>query len=231
MSGWGNPWGTSFYWGGAGGLGPAFACDLADDRVLVQMDDTIGNRVFRDLVCVFVEDLGTYLDVLSDVRDAFDLSSAVGAQLDVIGRIVGLPREGYADARYRTLLEIQIELILSVNRDGGNWTGTSENILRICRKFIGTTPGQPVVLQNFPPYDFLLTVPTLAVADIPLLFRFLCRALYAGVLGQLLTPLAPDSLWNSASVAVPGGGIFCSASVAVPGCAIWGTAKTVGTCP
>lgn len=225
MAKWGSPWGAGFPWGGVGG-GAAFLCALANDRILVQMDDTPGNRNFRDLMCALVEGFGDYIDTAEDVAAGFDLTTAIGAQLDVIGRIVGLPREGYGDARYRTLLGIQIELILSSRRGQAEWTGTVENILRICREFVG--PGAPIVYQAAPPYDFVLSVPGLAIADAPLLFRFLRTALYAGVLGQVINVLDPDSLWNSASVAVTGGGIWGSASVAVPGEAIWSTTLPIG---
>jgi len=229
--GLGSTWGLSSLWGAAGGPGPQEFCDLADQRVLVQMDDQPGNRNFRDLVCVLVKPLGTFRDVCVEIIDgAFDLDSTTGAGLDTIGEIVGLAREGEADDRYRTLLRIQIELILSSGREGAEWTGTSENILRICRLFIGDTPGQSVVLINTPPYDFTLGVPTITLANADRLFRFLCKALYAGVLGNVKFALQPNSRWDSVSVPVAQGGVYCSVSVPVPGCAQFGTVRTIGNC-
>jgi len=228
---WGSlSWGTGLPWGLSASPGPAEFCAIADDRVLVQMDDAPGNRDFRELICVLVEDLGLYRDVCRDaILKAFDIDQAAGAQLDAIGSLVGLSREGESDARYRTLLQIQIELILSQQREGARWTGTGENILRICRLFIGpATP--PVVLINTPPYDFTLTVPTITLANAGRLFRFICKALYAGVLGNIKFDLQPNSRWDSVSVAVPQGGIFCSVSVPVPNCAQFGTVRTIGTC-
>lgn len=222
-------WGLNASWGVESGPGEDQFCEIADTRVLVQMDDATSNRKFRDFICDLVGPLGHYADVGEDVSEGFDLDTAIGAQLDKIGEVVGLARQGFADDRYRTLLEIQIDLLLSTQREDGNWTGTGQNIIDIARKFIGTTV-DPVVLQNFPPYDFTLTVPSLTLADAPHLFSFLCKAIYAGVLGQVIFTLASDSLWASTAVVVTGGGIYCSASVAVAGCATWGTVQTIGTC-
>jgi len=229
--GGGSPWGIGSLWGLGTGPGPQEFCDLAQQRVLVQMDDQTGNRDFRDLVCEFVKPLGNYRDVVNQIiADAFNLDTTTGVGLDAIGELVGLPREGEADARYRDLLRIQIELILSQGREGAEWTGTSENIIRICRLFIGETPGQSVVLINTPPYDFSVSVPTLTLATADRLFRFLCKALYAGVLGNVKFDLQPNSRWDSVSVPVAQGGVFCSVSVPVPGCAQFGTVRTIGTC-
>lgn len=229
--GLGSRWGSLSFWGLGSGPGPDEFCDLAQSRVLVQMDDTPGNRNFRDLVCEFSKPLGNFRDVCREIiATAFDLDNTTGVGLDAIGEIVGLPREAEPDARYRELLRIQIELILSQDREGAEWTGTSENIIRICRLFIGPTPGQPVVLINTPPYDFTLTVPTITLANFDRLFRFLCKALFAGVLGNIKFPLAPNSSWASVSVAVPNAGIYCSTSVPIAGCAQYGTVKTIGSC-
>lgn len=229
--GLGSTWGGLSFWGLGTGPGPQEFCDLAQERVLVQMDDSPGNRNFRDLVCEFAKPLGNFRDVCREVIAlAFDLDNTTGVGLDAIGDIVGLPREGEDDDRYRQLLRIQIELILSQAREGAEWTGTSENIIRICRLFIGDTPGQPVVLINTPPYDFTLSVPTINLANADRLFRFICKALFAGVLGNIKFPLDPNSVWDSVSVPIPNAGIYCSVSVNIPNCAKYGTVKTIGSC-
>jgi hypothetical protein len=169
--------------------------------------------------------------VAESVAAAFDVDSAVGEQLDFIGGVVGLPRQGFSDARYRVFLNIQIDLLLSANREGANWTGTGNNILKIVRTFIG--PGvDPIVLTNFPPYSFLLSIPGITLSELEILINFLCVALYAGVLGQTVFVLGPDSLWDSDSVGpIVDGGIWCSASVPVVPCAVWGFTVPIGTQP
>lgn len=231
MSWWGENWGLENFWGIPKTNEDLF-CGLAQERVLAQMDDTPGSRNFRDLMCIFGQEFGLFMDVAVDVMGGFNLDFAIGVQLDVIGALIGLPRQGFTDIRYRTFLKIQADLLLSPFREEANWTGTHNNILTICRTFIGSGVPDPIILTNFPPYNFLLTVPGLVLSELDLLISFICRALYAGVLGQVIIVLADDSLWDSDSVGpIPDGGIWCSDSVAVSPCATWNFTVPIGTQP
>jgi hypothetical protein len=194
------------------------------------MDDAESNRKFRDLICIFVEGLGQYADVAQDVALGFDVETALGQQLDFIGAVVGLPRQGFPDSRYRVFLKIQIDLILTAIREDANWTGTHNNILKICRDFVGGA-APTITLTNLPPYSFALDVPGLVLSELLILVNFICVALYAGVLGQVTFVLAADSLWNSDSVVVPNGGDWCSDSVPVAPCAVWSLTVPIGTQP
>lgn len=192
------------------------------------MDDRPGSRIFRDLMCELAVSFGIFDDVMTDVSEGFDLDSAAGVQLDAVGSVVGLPRNGYGDSDYHRFLDIQVNLLLSAARDDAEWTGTHENILAISRTFIGPAVLDPIVLINLPPQSFLLTVPNITAQDTAVLAAFLTSAVYAEVLGHMLIVLATNSLWDSASVAVPGGGTWGSASVVVASSAVWGTAITIG---
>jgi len=227
---WGELWSLCSLWGLGSGTGPKEFCALADERILIQMDDAESNRKFRDLICIFVEGLGHFADVAQDVSLGFDVTTATGQQLDFIGAVVGLPRQGYPDARYRVFLEIQIDLILSAIREDANWTGTHNNILKIARTFVGPL-APPITLSNLPPYSFSLDVPGLVLSELLILVNFICVALYAGVLGQITFVLAADSLWNSDSVVVPSGGDWCSDSVPVVPCATWSLTIPIGSQP
>lgn len=231
MAKWGSTWGLGFLWGNPEGPGPDKYCDIADGRVLAQMDDTPTTRNFRDLICELVKQMGTFEDVAIDVSEGFDVDVAQGVQLDSIGEVVGLKRQGFGDNDYRRFLNIQIDLLLGGARDESNWTGTHENILSITRTFIGTGVPDPIILINFPPYAFLLTIPNITLAEMDILTTFICKAIYAGVLGQVIVLLASDSLWNSDSVAVTDGGVWGSASVAVVPSATWNLAVTIGDQP
>lgn len=48
--------------------------------------------------------------VLSDLYTQLDLDSAIGEQLDGLGQIIGLPRNGLNDDDYRTALKFKIQL-------------------------------------------------------------------------------------------------------------------------
>jgi hypothetical protein len=193
------------------------------------MDDAPGNRRFRDLVCDIAQGFGVYKDVAADVAAGFDLPAAVGAQLDAIGSVLGLPRAGFGDARYRTFLEIQVDLILSANREGGNWTGTHNNLLKIVRTFIGSTPGQIIHLKTVPPKSYTITIPGIVLTELPTLLHFLALAQYSEVLGQITVLVINGTVWGSSQVAVPDAGVWGSSQVAVPGAPKWSFSLPIGS--
>ena len=176
--------------------------DFVNGRILIQIDDAVTNDNFRTMVCVFAEAFGEYISVTNDVKKAFDLDTAEGDQLDQIGAMIGQPRSGYNDVDYRRNLNIQVSIIKSkLARDPvtgkiGNWNGTVNNILEIIRTFIG--PGGAIVLQNLPPYSFKVTIPiVLTQLDTQILFQFICRAIYAAVLGFTIFVEPGANLWDS----------------------------------
>lgn len=228
MSTWGTAWGLGAPWG-APAPGSAWAVALAEDRVLVQHPDQPGTRRFRDWIGSFASGLGDYLDVCDDVEAGFDLDFAVGAQLDAIGSVVGLPRSGFADLRYRSFLRIQILLLISAADERANWIGTHNNLLSIARQFIGPASGDPIVLYSAAPYSYLLSVPDVdTLLEMRLLARFLSRATWAAVLGQVVWILGPDSRWGSVHGAVAGSGLYGSVHGAVAGSATYGGTVLIG---
>lgn len=77
----------------------------------------------------FVQVLQTLTKQCEDIELAiyeffteFSINTAVGNQLDLIGRIVGLDRDGRDDDSYRTLLKIKIEINFSA--------GTPESLIK-----------------------------------------------------------------------------------------------------
>jgi hypothetical protein len=184
-----------------------------DDRVLVQMDDTEGgektleapgSRNFRCLIFLLAERWLRHIDTVRNLPGAYDVDTSTGAQLDVIGSIVNLPRRGFGDARYRVFLNIQIQLLLSSKTETGNWTGTTQNLVSIVRTFVGGEPGSTLInLHNAPPYAYVLSAEGVPLDEIDLLAYFLCRAAYAGVLGHVLYKLADNSLWDSDHAGAP----------------------------
>lgn len=226
MSSWGFSWGSDSPWGGAD-AGPAEMCELADSRILVQMDDTPGTRNFRDFMCVLVGPFGHALDVLDDIESAFDMDTAVGDQLDKIGAWIDLPRQGFGDDRYRTFLQIQRDLIRGAAVDQVNWTGTHNNTLTMVRTFIGVGVPQPIILTNYAPYTFTISIPGILAEEVPLLTRFICKSLYAGVYG--FVSFASDTkVFGSTHGAVANEGIFGSVHGAVGGAAVFGHVAPVG---
>jgi hypothetical protein len=176
--------------------------------------------------------MGHFNDVARDVRDAFDLSTATGDRLDKIGSVIGLPRQGFNDADYQTLLTLQTDLLRSVERGEANWTGTAESVLSIIRTFIG--PAAPsIVVTNLPPYGFTLSIPTVTQAQLEILVRFICTALYMGVLGWVYFAVSTVSVWDSetAGPAITNSGNWDSetAGPAITTPLVWGFTISIGS--
>lgn len=234
MATWGTTWGLALSWGDPSSV--EAACELAQDRLLAQHPDEIKQvgdgsvmaRPLRDWICKFAEQSGAFRHVLEQVRDGFQIETAIGVQLDAIGSLIGLPRSGFGDVRYRVMLGIQAELLLAHTAEGGNWTGTTNNILTIVRRFIGETPGAPIVLTQTPPYAFTLQIPAVfTVEEFRVLRRFICLALYAGVLGVTTFP-TDDSVYGSEHGAVVDAGIYGSAHGAVAEAALYDHVEAIG---
>lgn len=224
MAFWGEAWGEDFYWG-LSTPGEDWACELAQARLL-HWHPQAGN--LRKWVCAFAEEIGANLDTLLAVLGAFNLEFAIGEQLDAIGSIVGLPRSGAVDSRYRTFIGIQIKLILSARRDGGNWTGTVNNLLAICREFVGPT-ATAITITNLPPKAFVLSIPDITdTMELSVLISFLTKATYAEVLGYVVIALGENAVWSDDDVVVPDGGIWNDDDVGVPGGSVWGYDVTIG---
>lgn len=207
-------WGASAFWGACSlwGLGGCQSgiCAVVETRILSQMDMTVGNRDFREFMCIVAEPFGRFSDVAEDVAGAFDLDSAIGIQLDMIGSVIDLPRSGFTDdVFYRKLLKIQATILQG--QTDGDWTGSVNQILTMVRTFIGAGGG-PIVYTAVPPYAFQLDIPTtLTGPEFSVLFRLICRALYAGVLGFIVIVEPGDNLWDSAHGAVTNSAIWGSA--------------------
>jgi len=229
MSAWGlgSSWGIASTWG-IDSPGSDWAEQLAEDRVLVQHPDQPGQRNFRDWIRSFASGYGDFLDVCDEVETAFDLDTAVGAQLDAIGNVVGLVRSGASDTRYRTFLRIQILLLISAADERGTWIGTHNNLLQICREFVGPS-ANAIVLYSAPPYSYLLSVPDVAsLLEMRILAQFLTRATWAAVLGQVVWILATNSRYASTHGAVSDSGVYGSAHGAVAGSATYGGTILIG---
>jgi len=96
--------------------------------------------------------LASWLTEAQAVEDAFyqllterHVAVASGETLDMLGRIVGQPRDGRDDATYR----IWISARVMVSRS----SGTTEQILAIADKLVG---GGPVVLREYYPGSFIV---------------------------------------------------------------------------
>lgn len=116
------------------------------------------------------------------IREAFDLDTAEGVQLDRIGGIVQLPRFGYSDARYRALLRVQIDILLSS-------TSGAETLLRVFEAITGSPAAE--YLEHYPA-QFMIGG-YVDPADVSTVRDFLRRAKGWGIYGGLAVYPAEES--------------------------------------
>lgn len=206
-----NPWSDIAYWGLQAGPGADEACASAQDRILAQMLED-GN--FYKLMCALAEPHGDWQEVWEDIQNAFRSTTAVGDQADIVGTWLNQLRRGADDALYRTVLRIKGKTVLKS-------TGTGETVLGIVREYVGAGPS-PIVLTRSPPYNFLLTVPSVVgESDRAILIPLIREALIAGELGLIIVLVTGGALWGSQGTAVGGAGVWGSQSVVVGGATNW----------
>lgn len=125
----------------------------------------VRNTNLSALVNTFADRTEDFLDTASDVAASIDLDNATGVHLDRLGALLQLPRYGASDERYRVLLRVQSQLILSS-------TTTTPVVLRIVALFSGQNP--TMYSENYP-MGFAVGA-VVAEADVPLLLELLGKA-------------------------------------------------------
>lgn len=91
----------------------------------------------EELVAALVASVQELEAVVFDLLTETHLDTAIGVQLDVIGRIVGRTRQGEADEAYRERLRAQIAINLS--------SGTKEQVIDVVRRSIDGSPAVELV--------------------------------------------------------------------------------------
>lgn len=106
----------------------------------------------KKFLAIFLEKIQEIEDVMVDVRPSvlFDLDTAIGAQLDALGEILQLRREGWSDDTYRIYLRTQSMLILPDRR-------TVNNLLTVARTLMDSPAGD-IAFSEWPPKSFFLSV-------------------------------------------------------------------------
>jgi hypothetical protein len=92
------------------------------NRLLQQYKDTSASGV-KEVVGECSNEVQVCTDALGTFAPGFDVSTAIGVQLDLLGRIVGEPRNGRTDDQYRIWIQAKIR----VNRS----SGTIEDLIDI----------------------------------------------------------------------------------------------------
>lgn len=100
------------------------------------------------ILCALLDEVQEIEDAEWDLYTRRSIASAEGAQLDVLGAIVGRPRAGLDDEDYRAWIAAQI----AANRSAG----TAPELLHILRLIYGDT--QDVELQEWWPAELTVTL-------------------------------------------------------------------------
>lgn len=85
-------------------------CDRIPDRVLEQYEDKLE---LIDFICILIDEMQELEFVFSDLATLRSLDTSTGAQLDGVGDLLNLPRNGLDDDDYRSALKTQIAIYQS----------------------------------------------------------------------------------------------------------------------
>lgn len=122
-------------------------------------------------------------DAAQAVRASRDIASATGAQLDLIGAIVGQARQGRADEAYRTWIRARMRL----NRG----SGTAEDVIAVFRSI--TQAANAIVVEELFPAGFVLKIGGTTVVDPAALGAVLQAVRAAGVSATLEASTTADA--------------------------------------
>lgn len=120
---------------------PAVAnwCAVAKGWLLSQF---VGKPRIEALLCVFMEQVDVLEQILADLEQLRSIDLAFGAQLDVLGVILGLPRAPWeGDADYRTAL-ISWSAATIAN-------GRPNEVIDVAQTYLGTR-GTVSLLEDYP---------------------------------------------------------------------------------
>jgi hypothetical protein len=116
--------------------------------------DTTPSRI-SEMISMVATELNLAEQALQEMLTAFDIATAVGAQLDLLGGIFGAPRRGLEDVAYRAA-------ILAAGTK--ETSGTPEQVIGFIRSVIGGTA--PIRLQPVAPAKIYVYTDTGAVSGI-----------------------------------------------------------------
>ena len=125
-------------------------------------------------------------DLLGQANKDRYISTAYGLQLDLIGEMVRLPRNGASDELYAQLIKVEVQTLYS--------SGTIPEILDAAAGII--TDGRDIELEEFQVAAFSLSIPNLSELEFSVLKAILCDMPAAGVAALLETSSGNDPGWD-----------------------------------
>lgn len=125
-------------------------------------------------------------DLLAQVENDLYISTAYGIQLDYIGEMIGLPRNGVSDVRYAQLIKVEVQTLYS--------SGTIPQILDAAAGII--TDGRTIELFEFEFAAFMLEIQNLTADEFAVVKKILCDMPAAGVSALLVVTTGGEPGWD-----------------------------------
>lgn len=126
---------------------------------------------FRKVIAIHAERAQLLENAIRGVTPTllFDIETAYGIQLDQIGNILFIRREGWDDVTYRVYLRTQALLVLPFRK-------TQARLLEVIRSLMNTDAGT-IEYKEYRPKTYTIQVPTATLAELVSWKRFLelCR--------------------------------------------------------
>lgn len=159
-------------------IGQAFA------RLLEQFKD---KQRLKKVIEILLRPLQEAEDMFWSLYTDRRLDSAVGAQLDVLGRIVLEKRDGRSDDDYRAIIRVKVKVLRS--------NGSAADLMAICDLML---QGTAYAYNEHYPAAILVEVLATPVFAVSLLARFLRLAKAGGVRLDVTNPASSNmARWSS----------------------------------
>jgi len=154
------------------------------DLLLAQFQD---RELLAELIKAFLIQIQELEDVNASLMTEPIIDSSSGDQLDVLGRIVGQPRDGRTDEIYRLWIKARIQL----NRS----SGTAEEILNLVRLITGLADSE-VRISDYYPAAFIVWELVDSGVDPDTILELINLARGAGIEVHLGYPVTPDNFFQ-----------------------------------
>lgn len=159
--------------------------DVTSPAVARLLEQFKGSPKIEGLITAIFAQMQDVEDQINQVATAFDLGTAVGEQLNVLGRVVGQPRGSLSDADYTLWILARI----IINRA----SGTAEEIYKLLRLILMDIENLNANVVDQYPLSFRLTIANgIGAINPDTIFDIINEVRVAGVGAELVYVLTDD---------------------------------------